>query len=103
MKDRILSFISLAQKAGKIASGQFLCEKALKEGKAFAVIIAGDASENTKKHFKDMCAYRNISCFEYSDMESLGRTCGKEERSVMAVCDTGFADNIKRLLAEVES
>lgn len=56
MKDRILSFISLAQKAGKIASGQFLCEKALKEGKAFAVIIAGDASDNTKNILK-ICAH----------------------------------------------
>ena len=103
MRDKILSFISLAQKAGKTACGQFLAEKAIKEGKAYAVIVTKDASDNTKKHIKDMCAYRDIPCFEYSDKENLGRTCGKEERSVTAICDTGFADNIKRLLAEVES
>ena len=34
--------IGLAQKAGKVASGEFSTEKAVKTGKAYTVIVADD-------------------------------------------------------------
>ena len=37
-KQKILNMIGLAQKAGKVASGEFSTEKAVKTGKAFTVI-----------------------------------------------------------------
>ena len=46
-QDKALAMIGLAQKAGKIVSGEFATEKAVKTGKAALVIVAGDASENT--------------------------------------------------------
>ena len=55
--DKTASYIGLAMKAGKIASGEFAVEKAVKEGKAYMVILSADASNNTKKKFKDMCSY----------------------------------------------
>ena len=58
--DRALSMVGIAARAGSIASGEFSTEKALKSGKAYLVIVASDASQNTKKHFTDMCSYRNI-------------------------------------------
>ena len=51
--------IGLAQKAGKVASGEFSTEKAVKEHKAYMVIVADDSSDNTKKNFKNMCEYYN--------------------------------------------
>ncbi len=36
-------------KAGKVASGEFSTEKAVKTGKARLVIVADEASANTKK------------------------------------------------------
>ena len=44
-KQKILNMIGLAQKAGKVASGEFSTEKAVKTGKAYTVIVADDASE----------------------------------------------------------
>lgn len=41
--------IGLAQKAGKVASGEFSTEKAVKEHKAYMVIVADDSSDNTKR------------------------------------------------------
>ena len=41
--------IGLAARAGKIGSGEFAVEKAVKGRKACLVIIAEDASANTKK------------------------------------------------------
>ena len=48
-KQKILNMIGLAQKAGKVASGEFSTEKAVKTGKAYTVIVADDSSDNTKK------------------------------------------------------
>ena len=52
--DRILSTLSLAQKAGQVKSGEFAVEKAVKEYRASLVIVAQDASENTKKKMKNI-------------------------------------------------
>ena len=43
--ERILSFIGIAQKAGKVKTGEYLTMKALKEFEACLVIIAEDTSE----------------------------------------------------------
>ena len=51
---RILSMLGLAAKAGNLVSGEFSVEKAVKEHKAFLVIVAGDASDNTKKNFRNI-------------------------------------------------
>lgn len=101
MTDRVLSFISLANKAGRVQSGEFAAEKAIKELKAFVVILAEDASYNTKKHFKDMCSYRDVPIYEYGTKEILGAALGKEFRTSVAITDKGFSDNIIKLLAEV--
>ena len=51
---KILNLIGLATKAGKAPSGEFSTEKAVKEGKAAMVIVSEEASENTKKMFRNM-------------------------------------------------
>ena len=94
--NKIYSMIGLAMKAGKVVSGEFAVEKAIKDGKAFLVIIAEDASENTKKHFTDMCVYRNISYQIWGEKDTLGHMIGKAERASLAVTDQGFATSIQK-------
>ena len=98
MNDRVLSLLGLAENAGRIAAGSFLVEKAVKEGKAFFVIIAEDASDRSKKTCLDMCRFYKIPNAVYSDKESLGHSVGKEERSVVALLDRGFAQAVDRQL-----
>jgi len=92
--DKVLQLLSLCQRAGKIASGEFSTEEAIKGGKAYLTIVAGDSSENTIKHFKDMCSYRDIPFMLYSDKETLGHCIGKEFRASLTVNDKGLADKI---------
>ena len=81
-------------KAGKLVSGEYLVEKAVKEMKAYLVVIAEDASDNTKKHFSDMCQYRNIPIRFFRTKEEIGKTIGKSYRASIAVTDEGFAKSI---------
>ena len=101
MRDSCLSLLGLCAKAGKTVSGQFSVEKAVKSQEAKVVIVAGDASDNTKKHFSDICSYRKIPVYVYKDGKSLGACIGKDFRMVMAVTDEGLAINLESKLREV--
>lgn len=92
--DKVLSLLGLSEKARKAKSGGFQVEEAIKSQKAWVVIIAGDASDNTKKDFRDMSSFYEVDCYIYATKETLGRSIGKEERSVVAVCDEGLAKSI---------
>ncbi len=96
--DRILSTLSMAQKAGQVASGEFSTEKAVKDGRARLVILAGDASGNTEKKMRNMAAFYKVPIYSYSSKEDLGRTIGKEYRSVLAVTHKGFAGTLEEQL-----
>lgn len=96
--DKVLSYLGLAKKAGKLAAGEFLTEKSIYEKKAFLVIVATDASDNTKKKFSDKCSYRNVPLVFYQTKEELGAATGKAIRASMAVNDEGFAKAILKIL-----
>ena len=66
-RDKVLSLIGLAMKAGKCASGETMTERAKKAGKAFLVIVARDAYDNTKQKFRDMCNYYRVPIRFYGD------------------------------------
>ena len=67
---KALSLVSLATKAGKTASGEFCTEKEVKTGMAELVIVAEDASANTKKKFKNMCDFYEVPIYFYGDRKS---------------------------------
>ncbi len=83
MQDRVLSMLGMAAKAGAVASGGFLTEKAIKEHKA---------NISNKTTF-----YKVPLCF-YGTKETIGHAIGKADRSCVAVLDRGFADSIRKLV-----
>lgn len=97
--DRVLSMLGIAAKAGKVASGEYQTEHAVKSHKAFLVIIAEDASENTKKMFQNMCRFQKVEFIVYGSREALGHSIGKEYRSSLAVTDAGLAEAVRKKFA----
>ena len=96
VKDKVLSLISLATKAGKTVSGEFMTERETKSGRAALVIVAEDSSENTKKKFQDMCGFYEVPICFYGDKDTLGHAMGKEIRASLAITDAGFAKSISK-------
>ena len=92
--DRVLSLLGIAAKAGRIVSGSFSVEDAVRKRKARLVLIAKDAKENTAKTFSDKCSYYKIPFRFYGSKEALGRAVGRESRACVAVTDGGFAGSI---------
>ena len=92
--------LGLAQKAGRIASGETAAESALKSEKTYLLIVAADSSDGSRKHWTDMTAYRKIPCVQWGTKEELGKAVGKNQRSALAVTDEGFAAQIRKMLQE---
>ncbi len=101
--DKVLSMLGLATKAGAIASGEFSTEKSVKEGKAYLVIVATDASENTKKHFRDMTSFYEVPMYLYESKEVLGHAIGKEFRASLSVNSENFAKSIEEKIKAVQT
>lgn len=84
--------IPIAMKAGKLAAGEYQCEESIQKLEAYFVIIAQDASDNTKKKFEDKCKYRDIPFVIFGNKEELGGLIGKAERSVIAIKDENLGN-----------
>lgn len=95
---KILSLLGLCKKAGFAQGGEFLTEKAVKEFKSCLIMVAGDASDNTKKKFSDMCAFYEVPFYTFADKDSLGHAIGCEFRASVTVNNAGMAKKIKDLL-----
>lgn len=96
--DKVLAMLGLAAKAGSVKSGEFSTEKAVKEGKAYLVIVAKDASDNTKKMFGNMTDFRGVPMYIYADKNTLGHSVGKEFRASLAVTEEKIAHAIEEKL-----
>lgn len=97
MEKKVLSLLGLSAKSGNLVSGEFSTEKAVKEHKAALVVVAEDASDNTKKSFSNMCAYYHVPMIVFADKETLGHAIGKQLRASVAVTQDGFAKAILKL------
>jgi len=95
----VLSLIGLATKAGRTVSGEFMTEREVKSGRAALAIVAIDASENTKKKFRNMCDFYEVPLHFYGNKDSLGHAIGKEFRASLAVLDEGFAKGIQKQIS----
>ncbi|HHY81071.1 MAG TPA: 50S ribosomal protein L7ae [Clostridiales bacterium] len=101
MNDKFLSILGLCQKAGKLVSGSVQCENAIKNGKAYLVILSNEASESTEKEFSRLCRSNNVDMIIIGTKEQLGGAIGKESRTILAVSDKAFADMLLKQYNEI--
>ncbi|MBQ0058539.1 MAG: ribosomal L7Ae/L30e/S12e/Gadd45 family protein, partial [Lachnospiraceae bacterium] len=66
-------------------------EQAIRNGSAYLVLLASDASEGTRKKFNDHCQYYDVPICYVSSKEVLGKVLGKEYRAVGAVIDENLS------------
>ncbi len=97
---KIYSLLGLAEKSRNIVSGEFATEKAVKSGSAKLVLVGEDASDNTKKMFRNMCEFYEVPLSILGTKGELGHAMGKELRASLAVTDSGFAKSILKYLEE---
>lgn len=96
-KQKQLNLLGLALAASRLESGSQTVLTAIQNQSAKLVIIADDASPNTKKQFLDKCNYYGIPSHILFSKAEISAALGKE-RTVCAFTDDGFAQSFKKLL-----
>jgi len=103
MNDRVLSSLGLAKKAGKLTVGTNLVSTFIRNDSGPSlVILACDASDNTKKLIESAARHHKVLCVRTSyTMDTLSDAIGASYYiSCIAVLDKGFGDMILKHLKE---
>jgi len=90
--------IGFAYKSGKVISGHDLLKLALRKRKIKLLIIAENASNNTKDKFTNSARYYNIPYYICLTKEELSMSLGRKIRSVIGIVDENFSKVLIRLL-----
>ena len=91
--NKALNLLGFDQRAGKIISGE-ACTAFIKQKKVFLIILAQDASDNTKNQIIPLCRQYKIPFLELGSKIDLGISIGKSPRAVIGVLEKNFADAI---------
>ena len=98
-RSKALFTLGLCRKAGVSRSGAELCEKAIRSQTAYLVLLSADASRWTYKRMHDKCTYYCVPIIDTPfSKEELGAAMGQGDRSCVAICEEGLADNLKKIL-----
>ena len=84
--------LSLARRAGKLISGEDTVSMAIRDRICALVIIAGDASDNTKKKIIGRAEGQGTEYLVTGSRDELSAAVGMYNRTVFAVTDRSFAE-----------
>ena len=96
--NKALHLISLAQKAGRVKTGEFLTMKAVKEGAAHLVVIATDTSEKARDRILKICDSFACKTAVFGSKADLGHFTGARSKSVLCITDEGLSKAFLKLM-----
>ena len=96
--EKFFRMLGLAARMRGIAFVEGAAKDAIRSGKAGLVIVTADASDNTKKKFRNSSEFYSINLIEYSDKLTLGRYTGREFAVVLAITNQGIAEELQKCL-----
>ncbi|WP_227984807.1 YlxQ-related RNA-binding protein [Streptococcus ruminantium] len=96
-KQKILNLIGLAQRAGRLISGEELVVEAIQKGQAKLVFLANDAAVNLSKKVTDKSYTYQVEVVTVFSTLELSAAVGKA-RKVLAVTDAGFTKKMRSIM-----
>ena len=95
-RERLLQDLALANKAGAAVSGGNNVAVELKRGKRGILLIAEDASDNSRDRFESKGRGLELTVLRALSRDEIGHALGKAPRAVVLVVQQAFADKIIR-------
>lgn len=95
---QLSNLLGLAQRAGRVISGEELVVKAIQTGQAKLVFLASDAGPNLTKKITDKCHYYEIEVSQVFTALDLSIAIGKSRKTI-AISDAGFSKKMRTLMA----
>ncbi|WDV47742.1 ribosomal L7Ae/L30e/S12e/Gadd45 family protein [Clostridiaceae bacterium M8S5] len=98
MNNKFYSMLGIGKKAGYLKAGETPSVDAIKKRKGYMLIIAEDASDNTKSKFIKLSKKYDIEHHIIGSKELLGHSIGKDLISTIVVCNEQYSNALKKLL-----
>jgi len=100
MSKKLLLFLGLARKAGKLILGHDAVLNFILKNKGSLVLVSSDVSERSFKKIKEVCDLNKIEIINLEvNMDDILKNLGKRA-GIMAVINSNFISKIKNLLNE---
>lgn len=100
--NKIFSMLGLCMKAGKLAYGSDMVEEKIKYKQVSLLIVAEDASNNTKEKFIRIASKYELNLYFFSTIKELSYKIGKSNKAVLGIMDKNFAEKINILFEELK-
>ena len=101
-RDAFYAMLGIAMRAGQLSLGESGVLKTVSSGTALFMILDADASDNTKKKFRDSCAFYKVPLYETSP-DRLGQAIGKPGRMSAAIARGTLGEKLLALAREEEA
>lgn len=98
---RVIGFLGLCKRAGRVTSGQEACVDLVRAGGAALALMDAGASENTRKRMLDACHAHGVPLW-LLDAGTLGHAIGQKGRMVAVLQMDGMAEKLLSILPEEE-
>ncbi|KXT77334.1 YlxQ-related RNA-binding protein [Streptococcus sp. DD13] len=96
-EQKVLNLLGLAQRAGRIISGEELVVDAIQQGQAKLVFLANDAALNLTKKITDKSGTYTVEVITMFSTLELSTAIGKSRR-VLALTDAGFTKKMRSIM-----
>jgi len=83
--------LGLAFRAGKVVSGTDTVIEKLRKKQLHLILLASDASDNTKKKINDKAKTYETKVIETYDSQTISISIGKSNIKVIGITDEGFS------------
>ena len=101
--DKALNYLALARKAGLIELGEEPVGAVARTGKAYVILVAGDASDHTWRRAKSYAAGTDQQCIRLGcTKEEMGFVVGRQSLAIAAITDVQLALALVQSLGEPE-
>ena len=101
--DKALNYLALARKGGLAELGEEPVGAISRTGKAYAILVAGDASDHTWRRAKSYAAGTDQQCIRLScTKEEMGFVVGRTSLAIAAITDVQLALALVKSLGQPE-
>ena len=102
--DKGLNYLALARKAGLAELGEEPVGGAARAGKAYAILVASDASDHTWRRAKSFAAGTEQQCVRLPwTKDEIGAAIGRDSMAIAAITDAAMALALVKSLPQNEN
>ena len=103
LRDRLSTYLGMAQKAGLAVSGYVPLHKALAQDKIACLVLATDIANTRKEEYQSWCAQHHTPLLMYFTKVRLGMIIGQSSRSAIGLTEPKFCKLLSTTKASLDA